>query len=155
MSLVVLFLISQDMNTIKRQKLTISCYTWINSNSLGPETQTQLCQWSTKLTDHKSPFCLIFNSEPIRKGGNIQRGSALFSAHVLYTVSRDKISQSLKKVVRSNFSERCHVSSLVTIATSLIKMLSNVSWMASVFKFGWSRFETYSQICNKHLFRWL
>jgi len=50
MSLVVLFFISRDMHTIKWKKLTISCFSWTNSNSLEPGTQTQLFQWSTNLT---------------------------------------------------------------------------------------------------------
>jgi len=41
----------------------------------------------------------------------------MFGEHLLYTVSRDKISKSLKKVVRFNFRKCCHVSSLVTIAS--------------------------------------
>ena len=42
----------------------------------------------------------------------------MYGEHVLYTVSRDRISQSLKNVVRSNFRECCHVFSFVTIAIS-------------------------------------
>jgi len=34
-------------------------------------------------------------------------------------------------------------------------MLSSISRIASPFKFGWTRFETYSRTCNKHPFRWL